>query len=115
MPVSPAGRPTLVSCLGAVFFPFACFFSRKRTAAGAVSLAVCLISVPLAFFFFAGIFSYSAMSVWAVWSLRSEMKRSGGVFFYPRRSRNMPTPRSPGRHRETGKKTAAGPEETGHL
>ncbi|HEB76531.1 MAG TPA: hypothetical protein ENJ04_09290 [Nitrospirae bacterium] len=72
MAASSVRKPSVVSYFNAILFPFVYFFSRKRMIAGAVSLLVCLFSIPL-MFFFVGVFSYFAMSAWATWNLRYEL------------------------------------------
>jgi len=90
MSVSPVKKPSAISYFNAVLLPFVYFFSRKRMAAGTVSLIVCFFSIPM-MLFFVGVFSYFAMSVWATRNLRSELKRpqSGRLFFYVRRGCNL--------------------------
>jgi outer membrane protein assembly factor BamD (BamD/ComL family) len=70
-PTSTKG-PTVLSYFMALFIPFVYFFLRKRITAGIVSLVICIVSIPLMFFFI-GIFSYLAMSFWACWNLRYEL------------------------------------------
>lgn len=72
MKSSSVKRPSVLSYFNAILFPFFYFFSRKRIIAGIMSLIICVISVPLMFFFI-GFLIYFAMSIWATWNLRYEL------------------------------------------
>jgi TM2 domain-containing membrane protein YozV len=71
-------QPGFGSYLMALLVPFAYFFTRGRIAAGVISLAVCVISLPLMFLGI-GFFLYGAMVLWAIWGLRNDSLEAHAV------------------------------------
>lgn len=65
------GQPGIAANFNALFFPFLYFYTRKRWVMGTIALLICLVSIPLMFFFI-GFMTYLIASAMALIALRNE-------------------------------------------